>query len=573
MLTIALIGVSCKSSKTVSASNNSDKPSKTKGQSELDQTNFSLHFVDGCKERMKGNMETAENLFKQCLKFDPTSAPVKYELASIYRLNGLNELAIKYAKECANSDLKNEWYQLLYIKCLHSNGQYGQAADVFSRLIKTYPNRPDFYEGLASENMYNGEYEKAYKTYDELGEKFGQNETFILSKIKLLKELGKNNEVEIEFKKLLKLNPTEAKYYTYLAEFYQKNNQLSKAMDTYQEVLLIDPKNPMIHLALADFYKLTNDKEKFYKEIKIAFENPELDIDIKLNILASFFQLAEENMVYRQQANELLDIMLKLHATSSEVHSMKADILYRDNKIKEACMEYAYAIKLDKSKFTTWKQLMYLKSLLSDYSSLESISAEAMELFPTQSTAFYFNGLANIRLKNYGKAILSLNEGLEFVYENNPLLMEFYTNMGEAYNYLKNYEKSDKAFDNALKVNPDNSFTLNTFAFFLSQRNTSLDKAEKFSKRSIELSPNTSKFMETYGHILYQLGRYKEAEEWLGKAIKTDKVDGVLLEHYGDVLYKLDKKEEALFYWKEAKAAGVESELLNKKIFDKKINE
>ena len=38
---------------------------------------------------MKGNIETAENLFKECLKIDPTSAAVKYELGNIYRFNGL----------------------------------------------------------------------------------------------------------------------------------------------------------------------------------------------------------------------------------------------------------------------------------------------------------------------------------------------------------------------------------------------------------------------------------------------------------------------------------------------------
>lgn len=561
---------SCKSTKQASAS---AKESKLKGISEQDQIKFAYDFVEGCKERMKGNIELAENLFKECLKIDPSSSAVKYELGNVYRYNGLYDTAIKYAKECANEDPKNEWYQLLYIECLHNKHQYLLAGDVYARLIKNYPNRPEFYEGVAAEYMYNGNYEKSYKAYDDLEKKFGQTEGFTLNKIKLLKQLKKNNEVEIEFKKLIQSNPNEARYYTYLAEFYQETNQNDKAMDTYKEILKIDPKNPIVHLALADYYKTQNDIENFYKEIKIAFENPDLEVDVKIKILSSFYELSEVNDTYKQQANELCNIMLKLHPNSAEAHSIYGDFLYKDKKLKEAHSEYEMAVKLDKSQYAIWNQLMIIESEMGEYVSLEAHSTEAMDLFPNQSLPYFFNGISNITLKNYKKAVESLNDGLEFVYENNPLLIQFYSNLGEAYNYLKEYEKSDKAFDDALKVNPDDASILNNYAYYLSLRKDKLEKAEKFSKRSNEIAPNNRSYIDTYGWILFQLGKYKEAETWLSRAAKMGNKNAILLEHYGDVLYKLDKKEEALSIWKEAKNAGQGSGFLDKKIADKKLND
>ncbi len=522
---------------------------------------------------MKGNIEIAENRFKECLKIDPSSAAVKYELGNVYRYNGLYDAALKYAKECANDDPKNEWYQLLYIECLHNKRLYAQAGDVYARLIKNYPNRPEFYEGLAAEYMFGGNYEKSYKTYDEQEKKFGQNESFTLNKIKLLKQLKKNTEVESEFKKLIQSNINEVRYYTYLAEFYQETNQKDKALYTYKEILKIDPKNPMVHLALADYYKNQNDLENFYKEIKIAFENPDLEVEIKIKILISYYELSEVNDTYKQQANELCAIMLKLHPNSAEAHSVYADFLYKDKKLKEAYTEYEMAVKLDKSSYAIWNQLMIIESELGEYVSLEAHSFEAMDLFPNQSLPYFFNGISNITLKNYKKAVESLNDGLEFVYENNPLLIQFYSNLGEAYNYLKEYEKSDKAYDDALKVDPDNSSILNNYAYYLSLRKDKLEKAEKYSKRSNELAPNNRSYIDTYGWILFQLGKYKEAEIWLSRAAKMGNKNPVLLEHYGDVLYKLDKIEEAVSFWKEAKAAGQGSEYLDKKITGKKLND
>ncbi len=565
LIALSVFVTECKTTKTLS-----EKTTKTFELTDQQEAKFAFYFVNACSARMKSDVEVAENLFKECLKINPTSVAVKYELGNIYRFNGMYDNALNYAKDCANQDPKNEWYQLLLIECLHNKRLFSQSADAYNKLIKNYPNRPDFYEGLAAEYMYAGSYEKSFKTYDELEKKFGENETFTLNKVKLLKQLKKTNEAEIELKKLIATNPNDARYYTYLAEFYQENNQNTKALDTYNDVLKREPNNPMVHLALAEYYKSQNDKEGFFKEIKIAFQNPDLDTDTKLKVLISYYQLTQTSTEYLPQAYELCEVVNTTHPTSAEAHSIYADFLYRDKKTKEAKVEYELAVKYDKSSFSTWNQLLFCEAELNNYQSLEVKSSEAMELFPNQASVFYFNGLANIQLKNYTKAVQSLNDGVEFVYNNNQLLLEFYSNLGDAYNALKEYEKSDKAYENGLKVDPDNSLILNNYSYYLSLRKQNLEKAEKFSKRSNELTPNNRSYIDTYGWILYQLGKYKEAEEWLARAVKMGNKSAIA-EHYGDVLFKLNKKDEALQYWKEAKVAGGGSNFLDKKIADKKL--
>lgn len=571
-LALVVFFAGCKTSKP-GTSTAPTASSREKGLSDQEQIKFGAMFVDACKERMKGNVEVAENIFRECLKIDPSSSAVKYELGNIYRFNGMYDNALKYAKDCANQDQKNEWYQLLYIECLHNKRQYAAAADIYSRLVKNYPDRPEFYEGLAAEYMYGGNFDKSYKTYDDIEKRFGKNEVFTLNKIKLLKQQKKTAEAEAELKALIQSDPAEARYYTYLAEFYQENSQNDKAIATYEQILKIDPNNPMVHLALADYYKQQNNKEKFNQEVKTAFENPDLDVDAKLKILISYYEYTEQYPEYTAQAYELCEIMVKIHPSAAESHSIYADFLARDKKMKEALVEYSKAARLDKSRFKIWNKVMYMQYDLGQYDSLMTYSAEAMELFPNQPNPYFFNGVANLQLKHYDKAVSALHDGLEFVYNDNALLMQFYANLGDAYNYLKEYDKSDKTFDDALKVDPDNTYILNNYAYFLSLRKQNLEKAEKFSRRSNELSPNNRSYIDTYGWILYQLGKYQEAEEWLGRAAKLGARNAVILEHYGDALYKVNKKEDALTYWKEAKAAGQGSDLLDKKIADKKLYE
>jgi tetratricopeptide (TPR) repeat protein len=265
---------------------------------------------------------------------------------------------------------------------------------------------------------------------------------------------------------------------------------------------------------------------------------------------------------------------VEVHPAEAKAFSIYGDFLNRDRKLPEAREQYRKAIQLDKEKYAIWNQLLIIDSELNDIQSLEKESKEAMELFPNQPLPYYFNGASNIQLKKYKEAVSSLTEGKEFVYDNPPLLAQFYATLGDAHNQLKNYGSSDSAYDKALELDPNNVYVMNNYAYYLSLRNERLDKAEAMSKKSNELDPNNSSYQDTYGWILYQKQKYEEAKTWIGRAVdNSGKANGTLLEHYGDVLYKLGEKDSALQYWMDAKKAGGTTSLIDKKIADKKLYE
>jgi tetratricopeptide (TPR) repeat protein len=487
-------------------------------------------------------------------------------------LTGRLDEAARLAKECVDAEPKNQWYHLAYIECLQYKKDFAQAAEAYEKLVKYFPDRSDFLESMAIEYAMAHNYPKSFKIYEELEKKFGTNETFSLNKVKLLKEQKKYNDAEIELKKLVEANPNEARFYSYLSDFYEELNQFDKAKEVYDKILTIDPNDPTVHLALADYYQAQDKADLAHNELKIAFTNPELEVSTKLGILLKYYQISEQYPNYTPKAYELCDILLKVHPTSPEAHSIYADFLYRDRKIQEARDHYYIAATYDKVRFAIWNHLLEVDYSLHQVDSLEKHSKTAMELFPNQPQPYRFNAYANMRLRNYKKAAEVLNEGLEFVYEDKGLMLEFYRLLGDAYNELKEYEKSDKAYEDALKIDPDNASVLNNLSYSLSMRKEKLDRAAYLSKRSNELQPKNQGYMDTYGWILFQQGKYKEAEEWLARASKGNK-DPVILEHYGDVLYKLNKKDEALNVWMQAKEAGGKSEQLLKKISGRKLYE
>ena len=59
--------------------------------SKTDELQFAFLYVDACSARMKGNLQEALTMFKECKRINPISAPVSYELANIYKLLGNNK--------------------------------------------------------------------------------------------------------------------------------------------------------------------------------------------------------------------------------------------------------------------------------------------------------------------------------------------------------------------------------------------------------------------------------------------------------------------------------------------------
>ncbi|OFY86729.1 MAG: hypothetical protein A3F72_00060 [Bacteroidetes bacterium RIFCSPLOWO2_12_FULL_35_15] len=559
----------CKTGKVLKVGEDSKK--ELTGKARVD---FEYVFFNGNKEKMLGNYDLAEILFSQALKIDPNSAATMYELANIYAFQNNKNQALFYSKKAAEIDPRNVWYQMLYAECLKESKQPAEVANVYKKLVNDYPDRIDFYYELANAYLFANKPGEAIKTYNRIEERVGVTEDASLQKLKIYKGTNQFDKAVEEAKKLIKTFPKEGKYYGMLGELYQEKGMYDKAFEAYNELLRVDSTNAYVHLSLADYYRNLKQNDKAFQEIKIAFKSKELDIDTKIKILLSYYSITETYTELKADADELCKIIVEVHPDEAKAFSMYGDFLYRDKKLEEARIQFRKAIELDKEKYALWNQLLLIDSELNDYSSMQKESKEAMELFPNQALPYFFNGASNVQLKNYKEAIISLTDGKEFVFENKPLLAQFYATIGDAQNQLKNYAASDSAYDKALENDPDNVYVLNNYAYYLSLRNFNLEKAEAMSKKCNELSPNNNSYQDTYGWVLYKMGKFEDAKLWIGKAIENGgKANGTLLEHYGDILYKLGDSDNALKYWIDAKNAGGTSEHIDKKIADKKLYE
>ena len=178
--------------------------------------------------------------------------------------------------------------------------------------------------------------------------------------------------------------------------------------------------------------------------------------------------------------------------------------------------------------------------------------------------------------EDYEGAIEAFTSGLKRSGSDKALREDFYLNLADSYHAVGRREEAFATYDKVLNLNPDNIPALNNYAYYLSEKDTALNKAAQMSQKTIKAEPKNPTFLDTYAWILYRQDRYAEARIYIDQALANDSdsvQSGVVLEHAGDIYFRNGLTDEAVGYWQRAVKAGGGSELLPKKIKYRKIIE
>lgn len=548
-----------------------------KNKTELSKSSsfeFNYAFMEAEKQKMTGNFEEAALLLEKCKKLDPGSAVVYYELSTLYIQKEQYEDAIESAKTAVKLNPGNIWYKAILAVLYKQTDKPLEAITIYKELVKEYSDRVDFLYDLA--NLYSlvKKYDDAIKAYDLIENNYGLNETISLEKEKIFVIKGDKEKAHQEIQKLIDSNPDEIRYIGMLAESYVNENEYEKAIELYQLMLKKDSTNGLVHLSLADFYRITKEYDKSFSELKIAFSSQDVDVDIKIKMLITFLSYSDESDELKSQSSELLNRLLQAHPDDPKAHTLHADFLIRDKKYSEAREELRFVVKSEKSKYMIWEQLLLLENDLADYNNMYIESNEAIQYFPTQPVIYYFKGLSSYQLNKTEEAISSIKSGIDYAINNPSLKADMYALLGNAYHKTGQMKESDEAMEQVLKIDKGNKVTLNNYSYFLSLRGDSLDKAERMSMVCIELEPLNYTYLDTYAWVLYKQNKFDKALIQIEKAYQNGgNQNAVIVEHYGDILFKLGQAEKANERWNEAIKLGKGSVFLEKKTIQKTIIE
>ena len=540
--------------------------------SDRDRRNIEYLLAEAEKFFITEDYAKALNGFLEILKEDQHNPVANYKVAQIYLLEEEYDKALLYAQAAKEYMPDNKYYYLQLAETHSRLANYKEASTIYEEMLERIPGTDEHLYELAALYLFQRDLEKALDTYDRIEESFGKQQEVSYQKQKILISQNKVEDAIEEGEELIDAFPENSDYVYALVDLLINQGDNDRAIGYLRELQAQQPDDRKVNLLMADLYRREARYTEGVKHLEHAIADPGLDLDAKLRLLTGYIlQLPNEELAI--SLRDLCKILVETHPEDSEANGIYGDLLFQTGDKPGAREQYLISVEKDPSNFELWQNIVAIDWEREEYDQVITHTDKALEFFPNQALLYYYNGHAHYLSKSYEDATFSLEQGKRLAFRNPELQGVFHGLLGDAYNALKQYNKSDRAYEDALKLDPGNAFVLNNYSYFLSLRRENLNRALELSGRLVELHPDNRTYLDTYGWVLYQLGEYPKAADMLKRAINQGDPSGTILEHYGDILFRLNRVDEALQQWEKARDAGGHSELLEQKIADRQLYE
>ena len=140
---------------------------------------------------------------------------------------------------------------------------------------------------------------------------------------------------------------------------------------------------------------------------------------------------------------------------------------------------------------------------------------------------------------------------------------------GIAYERLKEWPKAEPNFERSLELFPNQPQVMNYLGYSWIDMNMNLDEGMDLIREAVRLRPNDGYIVDSLGWAYYRLGDYENAVSELERAVKLRPSNPTINDHLGDAYWRVDRRLEARFQWE--RALTMEPELTEVPKIEQKI--
>lgn len=537
------------------------------------QRKFDYFYLEALRLKGERKYSAAFDMIYHCQIINPRAPEAQYELGQYYLTLQKIPQSLSAFKAAVNAAPQNYWYNQALASLYIQQEDSIKATETFELMTKRFPNRRDPLLSLLDLYTQQSNYPKIIQTLDRLESVMGKNEQISMEKFKVYVQMNDNKQALNEIESLAKKYPQDNRYQVLLADAYMQNNKKVEAHNIYNKVLAVEPDNSMALYSLANYYKVSGEKDKYENQLSLFVLNKKVASEAKVDVMKELISQYENNGKDSTKIIGLFDKIIKEDSEDVQIPMLYANYLIAKGMNTQALPVLEHIVVLDPSNVAA--RLMLLNDAIKkeDYKAVIRICEPGLEATPDALELYFYLAIAYNQAGRTDEAITTSKKALTHVTSDSKkeVISDFYALMGDVY-YTKLLKKEAyAAYDSALVYNADNISALNNYAYYLSEEHIQLDKAEEMSYKTVKAEPSNSTFLDTYAWILFIKGKYTQALIYIDNAMKNGgTTSNVVTEHCGDIHAQTGDIENALKYWQKALSMGSKSKNLKQKIAKKK---
>jgi len=543
---IACITVSCSVSRKVTETDEQTI------QRNIDYTLYDLTYVEGIKQKMKGNFGEAIDKFEDAIEMNPESDAANYQISQIAALRRDYENALKYGNRAAMIDKKNNWYMMNMANIYIQQSKLDSAAVWLEKAVELEPGNENEKFRLGNIYMQTGMDEKAEKLFEDFNSKYQGNEQILLALINVKLRLGKYGETEEVIKSELEKNPENLRMKGILAELYDEMDEKEKAEKLYDEIMEEEPNDLALDFSYIDFLLKNKQYEKLIERTNKIILSENTAKEDKIELIARILQ---DSLLINNYQDKIVELAKNLIGNNKEdptIVLIMAEIYETVGNTELEIRTLTDYIAKHEEQYFVWEKLLLKLNESNDIDKLYTYAERAAKLFNKAPLPKILYAYGLIENSKYDEAWEELRKVRILVNNEEQYLVQILSMEAEIAYRQGDIKEASEKFDRVLEIEPENPLVLNNYAYYLAEKEIRLKEAQDMIEKCLSVEENIT-YLDTYAWVLYKRGKYRESERVMIRIFESGNIeDGELIEHYGFIKKAIGKCEEAIVLWQTA---------------------
>lgn len=517
--------------------------------------NVEGNLVDAVSLYSQGECARAGRILETLSAAAPSNDAVWYYLGMCKYATGDTDKARACFTKAVELDGKNFWYRKSLARLNFATGKTDEGTEMYESIVRDFPDRSGMNYELLDIYLRTRSYEKALAALDEIEKEKGTSEEAVRTRFDIYTAMGKGEEA------IGTLENFNARYSSPMilamsGDYYLADFADSLAGARYTEALELDASYVPAVLGMSEVYRHKRNYPEFFSMLQTFFSSPDVPAPSKGMYIRNMTRSIDPKIlqIHRSSFDSLALTAAKVHPSDSTVLTEVGTYLYATGRTDAAGVWFQDAADLyPESKNLTITAIQYLASK-GAWEAVKDRSVAAFNRFHEMAFLEYAN-IANYQLKDYDAIIGNCRYILTNYPKDKELCLQAWSSIGDAYHEKGSARDAYKAYEKALKINPDYAPVLNNYAYYLSLEKKKLKKAYTMSKKTVEAEPDNATYLDTFAWILHLQGKDLEAKSFFKHAmLYGGKDSAVMLEHFAEVLEALGEDDLARVYRTQAKA-------------------
>jgi tetratricopeptide (TPR) repeat protein len=501
------------------------------------------HFIDGSVYEMKGDFAQAVLEYQDALRFEKNHAMYQ-ALSRCYSALEKHTLAIEAGREAVRLAPENLDYRSTLAQVYVAAFEVDSAAAEYEEIVRRDPASLESRYNLA--RLYQGRRPlKALEVYAGIIDRFGPEWDVLLQIAEIQNSLGEHEQSARALMRMLELDPSNQQLKQSIAQTYVRAGKLDTALALLRDLQEVNPENVDYRADMAAIYLRKKEYGRAAVEFEPLLSRDSVRIEAKLRVAELYFQQLEQDSTLAPVAIGVLMSIRDTHPEDWRPYWFLGGIGALTGNDSLAEINFRKVTELAGWNADAW---VYLSSVFlekNDYAEVAKVLESALKVAPDDFRVNFFLGVAYTRLNRTSDAIRVLEHARSI----NANDVNAITQLALVYDGLKDYEETDKLYQEALRLDPENHLALNNYSYSLAERSMKLDEAFEMATRAVEAQPDNQSYLDTLGWICFRQGKYEEAERLVRKAIENGEANAVLHEHLGDIYFRMNDRERAIEQW------------------------